>query len=296
MTLAGGPKIGVALGGGAARGLAHIPFIEAMDELGLRPSLIAGTSIGALIGAGWAANMTGQALRAHATEVLGDMQTISGRIWSSHTRDLRKLFKNGFTMQLDPQDVVEAFLPPGFIDGFEDLRTPFFAVATDFLAWNQVVFDHGALRPAIAASIAVPSLFLPKSINGRMLVDGGVANPLPLDVASVGADLLVGVDVNGEPSAVTLSRVPSPLDVITGAAQIMAHHLTAQTMAAYPPDVYVRPHLQIFAAHEFWRVKDILAAGDRVKEQFKRDIDTAVEEFIAGTRRSLSKEPRTHAR
>ena len=296
MTLAGGPKIGVALGGGSARGLAHIPLIEAMDELGLRPALIAGTSIGALIGAGWAANMSGKALRAHSISVLGDMQTISGRIWSSHTRDLRKFFRQGLNMQLDPIDVVEAFLPDGFAKDFEQLRTPYYAVATDFWAWNQVVFDTGALRPAIAASISVPSLFKPIEIDGRLLVDGGVANPLPLDVASAGADILIGVDVNGEPNMQALNRVPSPLDVITGSAQIMDHHLTAHMMAAYPPDVYVRPHLQTFSAHEFWRVKEILKAGERVKEQFKRDVDQAVESFIAGTRRNPSKERKTRAR
>ena len=286
MTLAGGPRIGVALGGGSARGLAHIPMIEAMDELGLRPARIAGTSIGALIGAGWAANMSGRGLRAHALHVLGDMQTISGRIWSSHTRDLRKFFKQGLTMQLDPQDVVDAFLPAGFVNDFADLRTPYCAVATDFFAWNQVVFDTGPLRPAIAASISVPSLFKPITMNGRLLVDGGVANPLPLDVASADVDILIGVDVNGEPNLEALNRVPSPLDVITGSAQIMDHHLTAHMMAAYPPDVYVRPHLQTFSAHEFWRVKEILGAGDRLKDPFKRDVDRAVEAFIAGTRKN----------
>ena len=296
MTLSGEPRIGVALGGGSARGLAHIPFIEAMDELGLRPGVIAGTSIGALIGSGWAANMTGSALRKHAIAVLGDVQTISGRIWSSHTRDLRKFFKQGLSMQLDPEDVVEAFLPEGFVRTFEELRTPFFVVSTDFLAWNQVVFDHGDLRPAIAASIAVPSLFLPKRINGRLLVDGGVSNPLPLDIASAGVDLVIGIDVNGEPFIDPPLRVPSPLDVVTGSAQIMAHHLTAHMMAAYPPDIYVHPHLQKFQAHEFWRVRDILAAGDTEKERFKRELGEAVDAFIAGKRRSALEEPPKRSR
>ncbi len=284
--LDGGPKIGVALGGGSARGLAHIPIIEAMDELGLRPAQIAGTSIGALIGSGWALGMTGAALRAHAISVLGSLQTFTGRIWSTHTRDVRKLFRQGLQMQLDSENVVEAFLPEGFPRTFEALRTPLFVVATDYWAWNQVVFESGPLRPAIAASIAVPSLFRPQRLGGRLLVDGGVANPLPLDIASAEVDILIGVDVNGEPLTPMNKAVPSPLDLISGSAQIMDHHLTSHMIGAYPPDIYVRPHVQVFSAHEFWRVRDILAVGDREKDPFKRQLDRAVEDFIAGKRKN----------
>src|SRR3569832_2776311 len=95
------PRIGMALGGGAARGLTHIPFIEAMDELGLKPSIIAGTSIGALIGAGWANGMTGKALREHAMNVLGTMRTIAGRSWGHQIGNLSGLMRNGFNLQLD---------------------------------------------------------------------------------------------------------------------------------------------------------------------------------------------------
>src|SRR3954468_13892191 len=84
----GMPRIGVALGGGSARGLTHIPFIEAMDELGLKPSTIAGTSIGALIGAGWANGMSGAELREHALSVLGTMRIIAARLWGAQIRNL----------------------------------------------------------------------------------------------------------------------------------------------------------------------------------------------------------------
>jgi len=286
MTLEGGPRIGVALGGGSARGLAHISFIEAMDELGLKPARIAGTSIGSLIGAGWASGMTGADLRAHAIGVLGTMQSITARLWTFHTRDMARLFKQGLPIQLDPQDVVEAFLPDSFVKDFSDLRIPLFTIATDYSAWNQVVFDHGALAPAIAASVAVPSFFKPMERDKRLLVDGGVVNPLPLDVASVDTDLRVAVDVNGEPIMLQPLKLPSPLDVAAGSAQIMAHHLSAHMIAAYPPDVYVRPHVQRFQAHEFWRVKEILKAGDHEKEQFKRHLGDTVEAFISGTRKT----------
>src|SRR3954471_23263090 len=82
------PRIGVALGGGSARGLTHIPYIEAMDELGLRPSVISGTSIGALIGAGWAAGMSGAELREHSFNVLGTMRIIAGKLWATQLRGI----------------------------------------------------------------------------------------------------------------------------------------------------------------------------------------------------------------
>ena len=273
------PRIGVALGGGSARGLTHIPFIEAMDELGLRPSVIAGTSIGALIGAGWANGMSGAELREHSMNVLGTMRIIASRLWGARVRNLGGLLSNGFNIQLDAHKVVEAFLPDAFPTEFSALKTPLYVVATDFQSWHQAVFHEGELRPAIAGSIAIPSLFKPVLYANHVLVDGGVVNPLPLDQAS-DSDILVGIDVNGDPSE-ALARVDFPaLDVWFGSAQIMMHSLTAHMMSAYPPDVYVRPHLSVFGAMEFWRVKEILEHADREKEHFKRHLSNKVEQFV----------------
>src|SRR5690606_24907058 len=105
MSTISGPRIGVALGGGSARGLTHIPYIEAMDELGLKPSVISGTSIGALIGAGWAAGMSGKELREHSFEVLGTLRTIASKLWATQIRGLGGLLKNGISVQLDAMSV-----------------------------------------------------------------------------------------------------------------------------------------------------------------------------------------------
>src|SRR5690606_17197196 len=152
MSTISGPRIGVALGGGSARGLTHIPYIEAMDELGLKPSVISGTSIGALIGAGWAAGMSGRELRHHSFEVLGTMRTIAAKLWATQIRGLGGLLKNGITMQLDATSIVDAFTPVDFPLQFKDLKVPLYIVATDFQSWHQVVFNSGLLRPAIAGS------------------------------------------------------------------------------------------------------------------------------------------------
>lgn len=290
------PRIGIALGGGSARGLVHIPFIEAMDELGLRPSLIAGTSIGALIGAGWASGMPGKIIREHTIEVLGSMRSITGRIWARRIRDIRKLIQGGLSMQFDANEVVDAFAPMHFPETFQELRIPLNIIATDFGSWHQVIFHAGPLKPAIACSIAIPSLFRPVQYQGRVLVDGGVVNPLPLDSASADTDILIGIDVNGEPARMPNGRAPSAIDVAMGSAQIMMHQLTAHMMAAFPPDIYLRPHVQEFSAYEYWRVREIIAAGDLDKERFKRLLAKKVEEFIDGQQRSVSaiRMPRSH--
>ena len=277
------PRIGVALGGGSARGLTHIPFIEAMDELGLKPSVIAGTSIGALIGAGWANGMSGRELRDHAMGVLGTMRTIAGRLWGRQIRNLGGLLQNGFNIQLDANRVVDAFLPEVFPDRFEDLKLPLYVVATDFQSWHQAVFNSGLLRPTIAGSIAIPSFFRPVKYANHVLVDGGVVNPLPLDQASIDTDILVGIDVNGDPSDKLVRDNYHALDVWFGSAQIMMHSLTAHMMAAYPPDVYARPHVNAFGAMEFWRVKEIIEAADKEKDNFKRHLTRKVEQFVMKT-------------
>ncbi|WIY53467.1 patatin-like phospholipase family protein [Devosia sp. YIM 151766] len=275
-----GPRIGVALGGGSARGLTHIPYIEAMDELGLTPSVIAGTSIGALIGSGWAAGMSGKELREHSFEVLGTLRTIASKLWATQIRGIGGLLRNGISMQLDATSIVDAFIPADFPLEFRDLKIPLHVVATDFQSWHQVVFNSGLLRPAIAGSIAIPSLFKPVSFNNHILVDGGVVNPLPLDQADIDTDFLIGIDVVGDPSIALTKTDHKALDIWFGSAQIMMHALTAHMIAAYPPDMYIRPHVANFGAMEFWRVREIVTHAEAEKDRFKRILTQKIEDYI----------------
>ena len=280
MSASGGPRIGVALGGGSARGLTHIPYIEAMDELGLKPSVISGTSIGALIGSGWAAGMTGRELRDHSFEVLGTLRTIAARLWATQIRGIGGLLKNGISMQLDASSIVDAFTPPNFPVEFKDLKIPLYVVATDFQSWHQVVFNSGLLRPAIAGSLAIPSFFRPVVYENHLLVDGGVVNPLPLDQADIDTDFLIGIDVAGDPSASLSKTDHKAIDIWFGSAQIMMHSLTAHMMAAYPPDIYIRPHVANFGAMEFWRVREIITHAEAEKDRFKRILERKIEDYI----------------
>jgi NTE family protein len=265
------PRIGIALGSGAARGLAHIPYIEALEELGVRPSVIAGTSIGALIGAGWASGMSGSQIREHAFRVLGTFRVIAGRLWMS-LPPIKGVLQSRPSIQVDPLMITNAFLPEGFADDFAALAVPFRAAATDLHSGEPTAFQSGPLRQAIAASIAMPALFRPVAFNGRTYIDGGVTHPLPLNLASPDTDILIGIDVTGDPHDGETPEDASFVDVGIAATRIMGRMLIRFMMERYPPDIYVRAPVDPFGTMEFWRVREIAAAADVDKDRFKQAV------------------------
>src|SRR5262249_18113702 len=177
-------RIALALGGGGARGLAHIAVLEAFDELGLRPSAIAGTSIGAIIGAGYAAGMSGKAMRRYAINLAHNRADIMRRMMRSRAGKIRDLFGAGFgdVTRLDAEKLCENFLPEALPDDFGSLSIPLTVVASDLYTRSEVVFSSGSLKRAIAASIALPTIVRPVVIDGQILIDGGATNPLPFDL------------------------------------------------------------------------------------------------------------------
>lgn len=206
------PRIGLALGSGSARGLAHIGVLRALKEARIEIDVVAGTSMGAVIGAVFAA---------------GKLDGLSAR--------LRNLDWPGIVALLDP-----VFPRSGLIDGqkiaefvqahvpcarIEYLLLPFAAVATDITNGEQVVATTGDLTEAVRASIAVPGIVTPVRSNGRILVDGGLVNPVPVSVArAMGADLVIAVDLNHDIVAGRLSH-PAAHANGNGHAPIMARLL-----------------------------------------------------------------------
>lgn len=275
--LTSSPRIGVALGGGAARGLAHICYIEAMDELGLKPDRIAGTSIGGLIGAGWASGMTGAELREHACAVLGSFQLIAGTVWSAHRPTLIGILQNGLSFQVDAESITEAFLPDDFPTDFSELKVPFSTIAANFYTWEQVVFDHGPLHTAIAASMAIPAAFKPVIVDGQTYIDGNVINPVPIDQASRDCDMVIAIDVNGTPEPESAGQDPGMIDLGFVAAQIMTRKMIEAQLEHFPPALYVEPTINTFGAMEFWRVRELIEHCSADKDRFKRSIDALLE-------------------
>jgi len=171
----------LALGAGGARGLAHIAIVEALDEMGVKPAVIAGSSIGAVIGAGYAAGLSGREMRRHLLNLAHNPGEVWRRVTSSRAVPWSQFLSAGFgnPFAVDAGKFYDAFLGDMLPLDFSDLKVPLIAIATDLHAREGVVFTSGPLRPAVAAAMAVPGLVRPLEHEGRVLVDGGAVDPLP---------------------------------------------------------------------------------------------------------------------
>ena len=275
-----GPRIGLALGGGAAKGLAHVVMLEAFDELGLKPSIIAGTSIGAIVGANYAAGMTGREMRAYVLKLFSNRTELLRRIATRLPGAIGTLW-NPFTPAIfSAEALVEILMPETLPLSFERLGIPFITVATDFYAQEQVLFETGDLIPAIAASSALPALMTPVEHEGRVLIDGGFVNPTPFDILRERADITVAIDVTGTVRTRQPKKLPNSLEVSIGAAQITLASIVKEKLKAGGPDVLVRPAVNQFAAMDFLKAAEILAAAEPAKDELKRKFAAAMERLL----------------
>ncbi len=263
-------RLGLALGGGAARGYAHIPVLEALDELGVRPTLIAGTSIGAILGAAYASGMTGTEIRAFTTELFSKRTELMRRLATNWPGNLMALW-NPFTPAiLNGETLLDILMPESLPRKFEELKTPFIAVATDFYAQEQVLFDEGPLIPAIAASASLPALLKPVAIGRRILIDGGFVNPTPFDILTPKCDVTLAIDLTGGKGPRPTGKMPNSIDTWIGAAQITLHSIVEEKLRYAAPDMLIRPDVARFAVLDFFKIKDILEAAEPAKEETKR--------------------------
>lgn len=266
-------KIGLALGGGAARGISHIPLLEAIDELGVVPVKIAGTSIGALVGAAYASGITGAKLRAHTKSVLGNKVDAARRVFGGTHGGILDLVNFSFRrpIQIDGLNLTKLALPEGVAENLQDSKIDFSVTATDFYTMSEVTLNSGPLREAVAASIAIPGVIQAPDIDGRLVIDGAMVNPVPMDHVSDDVDILIAIDVTGGPVE-TKGQRPGYTDLALGVTQIMQHSITNLRCEQFNPDIYLAPPVNPFRAYDFLKVTEILAAGDAVKDRFKRDL------------------------
>jgi NTE family protein len=262
---------GLALGGGGARGLAHIPMLEVCDELGVRPGIIAGTSIGALMGAAYCSGLSGQDLRDYARQFFGTRSKLirvfferwNGSLWD---------YWNPLTSSLfTAEKVIETIMPPGIAKDFKDLEIPLIVVTTDFYAQDIHYISEGEINPAIAASAALPALMKPVQFGDRILVDGGFADPLPFDRLKGKARIVGAVDVSGIPEAGE-DRMPSAMELMVTVPHIALRSIINAKLSAVRPDILVQPDVGRFGTLDFLRVEEIWQASLPAKEDFKRQL------------------------
>ena len=270
----GAPRIALALGGGSARGLAHIVVLEALDELGLRPVAIAGTSMGSICGALYAAGLTGAEIRAGFVGELTSRAAFARRFAGKLAAGFSSLWSLRSPRVVDNVTLFEMILPDVLHCDFAALKIPFAAVAADFYAMEQVILERGPLIPALAASCALPAWARPVVLDGRVLIDGGYVNPVPFDVVMDRADLTIAVDTTGETrrDGAKLPKVPPPLEAMMGAAQLLFHSVTREKLRSSRPDILIRPAVGSFGAFDFFRIDDILAAAAPSREDLKNKL------------------------
>ena len=260
-------RIGLALGGGGARGLCHIQFCKALDDLGLNPAVISGTSMGAIVGGFYAAGMSGKEM-----EKLVDKISL---LEFTKMLDFAILQPTGLVKGKAVIEFFEKHLP---VKTFEELKIPLKIVATDFWHRKEVIFDSGPLIPAIRASISIPAIFVPVKIDGVVLIDGGTVNPLPFDIIKDACDLLIAIDVSGTSEPSKSHPIPSMFESIMTSFQIMETALLKNKMKYVAPDIYMKPDLVNFQVLDFHRDKEIMESVKNDVKQFKEMLKKKISE------------------
>jgi NTE family protein len=270
-----GIRIGLALGGGGARGLAHIAMIEVFDELGVKPAVIAGTSMGALIGAAYASGLEAADIRDHAQRVLANRVQLARHLFNP--RDGHRFFdlidfRLFGPMLVNGERLARVVFPPGVAELVEATTIPLKIIGTDFYDRSEVVIETGPMQAAVAASIALPGVISAPRIGGRVMIDGGLTNPVPFEHVQAMSDITVAIDVIGGPVP-RGERDPSNFDLALGASQIMMRQIARLKREKHAPDIYIEPLLDRFRVLEYFRAEEILAAAAPAKDDLKRQLE-----------------------
>ncbi len=249
-------KIGLALGSGGPRGLAHIGVLKALLSHGIEPDIITGTSIGALIGGAYA--------------TLGNVEDVERLAYSADMKAvLSALFDPSMRTGLIKGKKATQFLREKIGDpDIASLSPRFFAVATDISTGEPVVFDHGSLVDAVRASVSIPLMFQPVNVDGRLLADGGLTQVVPVKIAREhGADVVIAVNLNAR-LAEPLSpdqRWPGVLRRVAGQSiAILQYNLARENCAI--ADVVIAPDVYGIGWDSFWKPAQVIAGGESAAE------------------------------
>ena len=268
-------RVGIALGGGGVRGLAHISLLQVLDDLHIRPAVISGASMGAIIGALYASGMSAREIRVTIEKYL----ILKNDTWQAVIRKREELLKwvSGFKPHfsrgglINAEGVLNLLISEIKVDSFEKLEIPLLVVAADYWSAEEVVFEKGNLLPAIQASMAVPGVFAPVSIDGRVLVDGGVVNMVPYDLLTSRADFIIAVNVSRVrfPSR---RELPNALESVLGTFDIMQTTILTHKLERLKPDIYVWPQIRNVRMLDFGKTQEVLAQTVPAAEELRNEL------------------------
>ena len=292
LTQGGGkPVIGLALGSGSARGWAHIGVIQGLEEMGIEPEVVAGTSIGAIVGGAY---------------VTGTLNEFADWVKSLTVKDVVGLLDISFSGGVVKGEKLFSFFREHHDNpDIEHLEKKLVTVATDMKSGREIWITKGPMLDAARASCALPGLFSPFSLQGRWMLDGGLVNPVPVSAArAMGADVVIAVNLNaqlvgGHLARDTRSQVeseeaseeersiwqkmmdyftsgdgedPGFFDVVASSINIMQDRITRSRMAGDPPEVTLVPLLEDFALMDFHRAKEAIDEGRALVKRYEADI------------------------
>lgn len=253
------PRIGLALGGGAARGFAHVGVIQVLEEAGIRPSMVSGTSAGSLVAALYASGKTGKQLQ----NVAEAMEEAAFADWTLPLLNRGMLRGDALARYVNGQ--VGSRL-------IEDMALPLGIVATDLNSGLSMLFQRGDTGTAVRASSAVPAVFQPVRISGREYVDGGLVSPVPVRAArQMGAELVVAVDISSAPEG-NLSG--GTLDILLQTFAIMGKSINYFELKE--ADIVVKPALVGVASADFGSRKKSIEAGRKAMLQLMPQLRAAI--------------------
>ncbi|MCD5322571.1 MULTISPECIES: patatin-like phospholipase family protein [Pontibacillus] len=254
------PVIGLALGSGGARGFAHLGVLKALHDAGIQVDLIAGSSMGALVGSLYCAGQDMDQLYKLA-------RTFKRKYYLDFT-----VPKMGFIQGKRIKEYISLFTHRKNI---EDLKIPFAVIATDLKTGEKVIFKEGNTANAVRASISIPGIFVPEKIGDRLLVDGGVVDRVPISVArEMGADIVIGVDCAHFDGS---NEVQSIYDVIIQSIEIMQEELLSQI--DLNADFMLKPDIKKYSSRAFTDIEEIVNEGEKEANLHIKSIRTYIEHW-----------------
>lgn len=279
------PHFGLALGGGGARGLAHIKILQVLDEFGIKPKIISGTSMGALVGCLYASGMSGLEIEDYARDLFSKRTELLKRLYGNRPDKWVSLINLRTPSILNAEAFFQMVMPEELPENIEDLKIPFHAITTNFYTQEQYTISKGKLIPAVAASSALPALLKPVELNSRVLIDGGFVNPVPFNVLDGKVDITIAVDVTGEQARLA-GKVPNSIDALIGCSQIMLRSLTntmleKNDLKNKQPLLLCQPRVGRYNVLDYFKIEDIFTHSEEAANDLRQKLEQILNQQVA---------------